>query len=149
MHVALLSMTSYFMLSSRRLGCYTYTWHPTSSSCSHNFLLIPSETLQSINNNLFTLSRHPSNLDHPASLMSGLQLRSSHFICEKNKIYSANQHSLLTHNRITHIYRMFRNHRIYSLSVMLMYFIYSYRFRDLFSFDLVHIRSNGFRYTLW
>ena len=81
-HVALLSMTSYFMLSSRWSGCYASTSHPTSLPRSFNFLFIPSETLQSSNNNSFTLPRQSSNLAAPASLMSRLPLRSSHSICE-------------------------------------------------------------------
>ena len=81
-HVALLSMTSYLMLSSRWSGCYTKTSHPSSHPRSFNFLFIPCETMQWYNPNSFTLPRQPSNLAAPASLMSGLSVRSSHFICE-------------------------------------------------------------------
>ena len=71
-HVALLSMTSYFMLSSWWSGCYKKTSHPTSLPRSFNFLPIPSETLWPSKPNPFTLPRQPSNLAHPASLMSRL-----------------------------------------------------------------------------
>ena len=82
-HVALLSMTSYFMSSSSWSGCYTGTIpHPTSLPRSFNFLIIPSENLQRNNNNPFTLPRQPSNLAHPASLMSRLPMRLSRIICE-------------------------------------------------------------------
>ena len=81
-HVALLSMTSYFMLSSRWSGCYTTTQHPTSIPRSFNFLPIPYETLQPYNLNNFTLPRQPSNLAHPASLMFQLPSRLSNSICE-------------------------------------------------------------------